>query len=190
MWHRFLSDSRFFEFLLAIDVDLAEAVHREPCECGGALHCGHFPRKPRGGPVDLGPEHDVRFSFCCSRRGCRQRHTPPSVRFLGRKVYFGAIVVMATVMLHGPNPRRVAELQRCVGVDWHTIDRWRRWWREIFAESSFWQGARGRFALPVDIERLPYSLWARFGGDTQGRLVSTLRFLGPVSNTSLGATSC
>jgi hypothetical protein len=27
-----------------------------------------------------------RFSFCCAVGGCRKRTTPPSLRFLGRKV--------------------------------------------------------------------------------------------------------
>jgi len=31
-----------------------------------------------------------RFSFCCARDGCRTRKTPPSFRFLGRKVYLAA----------------------------------------------------------------------------------------------------
>jgi hypothetical protein len=35
-----------------------------------------------------------RFSFCCDRDGCRNRATPPSVRFLGRKVYLGAVVML------------------------------------------------------------------------------------------------
>jgi hypothetical protein len=47
------------------------------------------------GPARLGREHDQRFSFCCAVDGCRSRATPPSLRFLGPKVYIAAIVVPA-----------------------------------------------------------------------------------------------
>ena len=55
-----------------------------------------YGRKPRGLPdgIDPGPVLPVRFSFCCSVDGCRRRHTPPSVRFLGRKVYLSVMVVL------------------------------------------------------------------------------------------------
>lgn len=184
MLHRFLSETRFYDFLLTVDRDLAEEARGECCGCGGRLHCADYPRKPRGGPADLSQEHNQRFSFCCARHGCRQRRTPPSVRFLGRKVYFGAVVVIVTAMLHGPNSRRVTELQRILGAGWHTIDRWRRWWLDVFAESPFWRAVRGHFAVPVDMGRLPYSLWARFGGDAEQRLVSTLRLLSPMSTNA------
>ena len=35
-----------------------------------------------------------RFSLCCGRDGCRHRATPPSVRFLGGRVYVGAVVIV------------------------------------------------------------------------------------------------
>ncbi len=184
MWHSFLSDTRFYDFLLSVDRDLAEIVRGGGCKCGGPLHTANYPRKPRGGPAGLSRAHGLRFSFCCGRRGCRQRCTPQSVRFLGRKVYFAAIIVMATAMQHGPNTRRVTELQRLLGVGWHTIDRWRHWWLDVFAESPFWRAAQGHFASPVDMGCLPYSLLARFGGDAELRLVSTLRFISPMTTNA------
>ena len=39
-----------------------------------------------------------RFSLCCGREGCRHRATPPSVRFLGRRVYVGAVVIVASAI--------------------------------------------------------------------------------------------
>jgi hypothetical protein len=45
---------------------------------------------------------DRRFSLCCGREGCRRRATPPSVRFLGRRVYVGAVVIVASVLI-APN---------------------------------------------------------------------------------------
>ena len=81
--------------VLACDGDLAVMARAGRCGlCGGTLHSACYPRKPRGRPCRLGPEHDRRFSFCCAIDGCRSRATPPSLRFLGRKVYLAAIVVL------------------------------------------------------------------------------------------------
>ena len=55
--------------------------------CGGKLHRADYPRKARGVPHKLMEQWDRRYSFCSSTEGCRLRHTPVSVRFLGRKVY-------------------------------------------------------------------------------------------------------
>ena len=53
MMHKLLADARFYETLLEIDRDLARAVRDARCPCGGALHAGHYARKPRGGPPGL-----------------------------------------------------------------------------------------------------------------------------------------
>jgi hypothetical protein len=51
-----------------------------------------------------------RFSFCCAVDGCRSRATPPSLRFLGPKVYIAAIVVLIAVLRHGATALRMREL--------------------------------------------------------------------------------
>jgi hypothetical protein len=84
----------FWSFLLSIDQDLAESTRRKACSCGGRLHCANYPRAPRGGPEDLPDGYNHRFSFCCCRDGCSKRATLPSVRFLGWKVYLGAVVIL------------------------------------------------------------------------------------------------
>jgi hypothetical protein len=92
LYRDLLADATFHQLLLACDVDLAEAARAGRCALyGGALHSACYPRKPRGRPCRLGPEHDRRFSFCCAVDSCRSRATPPSLRFLGRKVYLAAI---------------------------------------------------------------------------------------------------
>jgi len=184
---KLIADARFFDFLLQIDQDLARMARAKGCrnlDCGGPLHSANYPRKPRGGPGNLGPGHDIRFSLCCALEGCRCRVTPPSVRFLGRKVYFAAVIVLATAMLHGPNAQRVARIREWLYVSWDTLDRWRRWWRDTFAKSSFWRATRGRFASPVDAATLPYSLLARFGGTHEARIVCALRLICPLTTTS------
>ena len=99
-----------------------------------------------------------RFSFCCERDGCRKRLTPPSVRFLGRKVYLGAVFVLISAMRQGPTPRRVRELSRLFGVDRATIARWQTFWRDRFPQTPFWKIARARLVPVVEIVSLPYSL--------------------------------
>ena len=44
-------------------------------------------------------EYAERFSFCCAVDGCRKRATPPSLRFLGRKVYLATVVTLISAML-------------------------------------------------------------------------------------------
>ena len=155
-------------------------------ECGNVLHSANYPRKPRGPTVTVpGAECDKRFSFCCAVDGCRARATPPSVRFLGRKVYLGAVVVLATAMRHGVTPVRVARLRELLGVNARTLKRWRAWWLEAVVETQFWRAAKARLAPPVNEASLPATLVERFGGDDPLRdLVSVLLFLSPLSTTS------
>ena len=92
MGHELHRSGSVWSFLLSIDKDLADLARQQRCSCGGRLHCANFPRAPRGGPDHLPEEHRRRYGFCCDRDGCRKR-MPPSVRFLGRKVYLGAVVI-------------------------------------------------------------------------------------------------
>jgi hypothetical protein len=112
MYHDLPASASFWSFLLTVDEDLAEETRKKGCPCGGCLHSANYQRKPRGTPAQLPEPQRLRLSFCCDRDGCRKRATPPSVRFLGRKVYLGAIVVLISAMRQGPTPRRVRELCR------------------------------------------------------------------------------
>lgn len=185
MSHETLRDATLFAIVPKIDADLAETARLAGCECGGVLHRSDYPRKPRGGPAGGGPDFDERISFCCNREGCRRRVTPPSVRFLGRKVYLGAVVVLVSAMLNGPTPRRVAKLRELFGISERTLRRWSVWWRAAFAATTFWKAAAGRFAPPPPaIHALPHSLLERFGGGARDRLVAAIRFLSPLTTTS------
>jgi hypothetical protein len=183
MYHELPRNASFWGFLFDVDRDLAEKARREKCPCGGRLHRANYPRKPRGGGQDLPQEYGFRLSFCCEREGCRKRVTPPSVRFLGRKVYLGAVVILVAAMRQGPSPRRVLELSRLFGADRHTIARWRVFWSEHFPQTPFWKAARGRLVPAVEIIALPLALLAAFlPGDNPvedwGRL---LEFLAPIT---------
>jgi hypothetical protein len=189
MYRTILRDSRFFHLLFHIDQDLADQARASGCPCGGALHSARYPRKPRGGPSDLGPEYEKRFSFCCAVEGCRRRTTPPSVRYLGRRVYLGAVVVLVSALRARTGGRRVRELREFLNVDVRTVRRWCRWWREIFVRTSFWKGARGRFLPSVNPARLPASLWDRFAfPDVREQLIRVLVFLIPLSTRARCST--
>jgi hypothetical protein len=103
------------------------------------------------------------------------------VRFLGRRVYFGVVVVLVTAMTHGTTPRRAAALRAELGVDRRTLARWQRWWQEHFPTSSFWREHRARFSPALCVEDLPAALLDRFApqGGTDG-VASLLRFLAPI----------
>jgi hypothetical protein len=177
-----LQDVRFHELLLRFDQDLAAAVRAGGCaSCQAVLHSARYARKPRGVPEGLGQQYCQCLSLCCARDGCRQRATPPSLRFLGRKVYLGALVVLISAMRCGPTPTRIAQLQALVGVSHRTVLRWRQWWCEVFTQSAFWRAAAADFMPPVDSATLPASLLERFCGNAQEQLIALLRFLSPIT---------
>lgn len=181
MYATLLADARFHDLLLACDRDLADLCRAEGCECGGRLHSARFPRQPRGRSCRLGPEHDQRFSFCCAVDGCRTRETPASLRFLGRKIYLAAIVVLISIMRNGVTTSRMQGIREVVSVDRRTVERWRAWWRDAFTATPFWRIARAAFMPPVEHDRLPAALIERFTGDDSDQLVAFLRFLGPIT---------
>jgi hypothetical protein len=182
-----LVDAKMGQVLKRFDDELAEQVHEEGCPCGGPLHHADYPRKPRGVAAEAEGLFDMRTSFCCGREGCRHRRTPESTRFLGRKVYVGAVVVLVTVLRHGPNRERMERLRAVFGMCARTVARWRKWWQGAFARSSFWRGARGLIMPPVSEADLPASLLERFAGDGADRLCAVLRFVSPVTTSSRGA---
>lgn len=202
MYQALLSDARFHALLLAFDRDLADTRRREGCAlCRDVLHSARYRRKPRGRLCKLGDEHDWRFSYCCARDGCRKRATPPSLRFLGRKVYLAAMVALAAIMQHGITEPRIKELHKAARVSRRTVARWRLWWRTTFTATPYWRTARAAFMPPADEDRLPASLLERFSGDdtscpdspgaaqllrclsdrSHKQLIALLRFIAPLN---------
>jgi hypothetical protein len=182
LYQAILADAKFHAQLLAFDRDLSATARAAGCHrCGGALHSARFARKPRGCPAGLGSDYDQRFSFCCAVDGCRKRTTPPSLRFLGRKVYLATVVTLIAAMLHGTTPARLARLSVVPGIDRRTITRWRAWWRSTLTVGPFAAVVAAAVMPPVDIAALPVSLLERFAGDLAGKLTGLLRFLGPLT---------
>jgi len=182
--HAFLNDPSFYQFLFSIDQDLAQQVKRQGCACGGVLHSACYPRKPRGVARSLlGPTYQIRLSFCCAQDGCRRRHTPPSVRFLGRRVYLGVIIVLITAMTHGLTEKRRQALIKALHLNSQTLYRWRKFWRECFPVSRCWQALQGQFIPPLAVTDLPGAWLGRFTGkDLRIRIGQLLRALIPLTS--------
>lgn len=185
MYQTILNDASFYIQLVRFDEDLAEQARQKGCACGGKLHSARYPRKPRGVPEELEEDYSKRWSFCCAKEGCRKRTTPVSFRFLSRRVYVAAVVVLVTALRHGASGERVTRLGATVGeISRRTLERWRRWWREEFPRTAFWRGVSGRFALPVDRGRLPLSLLESFQKPRpEERTIDLLRFILPLTTT-------
>src|ERR1700689_4417581 len=119
---------KIFQWVVEIDEETSRRVAAQGCPlCGGRLHRGDYPRKPRGGLLAVAGEvFSRRISLCCGRRGCRRRATPPSVRFLGRRVYLGVAVVLASMRL---GTATAPEVKRATGIPSRTVRRWGLFWQ-------------------------------------------------------------
>jgi hypothetical protein len=178
MCHKPLLDANFYAYLLRIDEEIAAKLQAGGCRrCGCALHKNRYQRKPRGGGlIVLGREPHFQLSLSCSK--CQKRHTPESVRFLGRRVYLAATVIMAGAVRSGLTGRWAARLARYLCVPLSTIKRWLAWWRQDFVESLCWKNVRGRFMPPVATETLPASILERLKvPDLLSQLVALLKLL-------------
>ena len=182
----------FHAWLLAVDRHAAQQTRLQGCpRCGGPLYAAHYERKTRG----LGPEalkagqYDVRLSLCCGREGCRARATPPSVRFLGRRVYAAVAVVVLSLR---QALARVATEGLSVEVAqqspaWCTRRRWSWWWREGLWSSPWFGAERAHFATPAAPSAAPDSLLQQFAGSVTEQLRRLLVMLCPLTTLSLAA---
>jgi hypothetical protein len=122
-----------------------------------------------------------RQSYCCAREGCRGRTTPPSLRFLGPKVYLAAVVTVITAMRCGVTPARMQRLKELVGVSRQTVRRWQEWWQRTMPQTAFWRALCAAFPSPVELAALPLSLLDQFAGGVEERLLALLRCLAPLT---------
>jgi hypothetical protein len=107
-----------------------------------------------------------------------------SVRFLGRKVYGGIVVVLVSAMMHGLREDRVKRLRQVLGMDRRTLQHWREWWTRTFTQGRLWRAAQGRFRHPIVEERLPLGLVEAFGAQQRNGLVNLMKFLSPITTSS------
>ena len=170
-----------FRGLVAIDRELADSARSGKCpRCGNALHDGSYRRKPRGEPegVEVPPECRVRLSLCGGT--CRRRTLPPSVLYLGRRFYWGSVVLLVTAAAQGLERCTINELTRRFGVARRTVKRWVEFFLVAFPSSRAWRRLRGPVSAVVTNDLLPRSFleWL-FGarGSSVDSLIDALRLI-------------
>jgi hypothetical protein len=161
MLHDLRLGVELFAWLAEMDRQIARWVATGGCQyCAGPLHQSNYRRKPRGAKVAEAAEaFGLRYSLCCGREGCRRRALPPSLRFLGRRVYVEAVVLVASIvaLLLGA----VDSASKVTQVPARTLKRWIMWWQEVFPQSRTWQEIRSRLVPHPEQALLPRSLYER-----------------------------
>jgi len=168
-----------YEGLRKIDADLAAQARSRGCpHCGGPLDNAPWQRKPRGCD-DVPEDAKKRHGLCC--RDCRRRVLPQSTLFLGRKVYWGAVVLVSVAARQrrttGITARRLRAL---FGVSAQTLRRWMTFFAVDVPPSSWWKRLRGRVPATVRDDALPDALLAEFDrvlGAGEPALAACLVFL-------------
>lgn len=155
------------------------------CE-DGPLHRSDYARKPSGALMAAaGEEFVMRFSLCCGREGCRRRATPPSLRFLGRRVYLGAVVIVASIVAQATTT--AAAIRKATGVPPRTTRRWLDWWRSVFLRTDVFMALRARL-IGVAVEEVPKSIVEKLVGTPAERVVGMLKWLMPLTTgTGIGS---
>jgi hypothetical protein len=184
MYQNLLFNASFHLFLTQIDREFAEEVKQAGCpDCGGTLHLADYPRSPVGVPPPVREHYERRLSFCCSR--CRTRVTPPSVRFFGRRWYPAPVFIFISALRLGISDRRLAQIKKHIGITANetTWKRWRRWWREFFWVTPFWQQAKGLLPPHPKIIQgcFPRVLLNIFNGPLEEKMRLLLKFLSPLT---------
>jgi hypothetical protein len=177
-----LQSPNLFYLLHRIDIDLAKQQKLAGCPfCGGPLHYSNYQRKPRGGPDTLPEDLYLRYSLCCGKENCRRRTLPPSTLFMDQRVYFRSVIlIVLTLKQNHPRKHSKAQLMRMFGVSRKTINRWQRFFRDIFPLSAQWKRLRGKISSVVENSDLPGKIVGYFFQHTKSAeeaIVNCLRFI-------------
>jgi len=172
MYASLVAVASFWSTLTDIDRQLQLDLIAKGCPlCGGPLHVANHPRKPRGLPPGVEGAWSQRFNTCCGH--CRSRCMPPSVRFLGRRVYAGVVVMLAT--MHA----------LVCGAASRTLGRWLVWWTGELPALTYWTVLRAHLVPAVETSRLPASLLERCecpaGTQSREGIMNALRALSPIT---------
>jgi hypothetical protein len=177
-----LQKTSLFHLLFRIDTDLSERERQKGCPyCSGRLDKAYYERKPRGGPREVPDEYAVRQSLCCSRGDCRRRALPPSCLFMGRRVYWGSVILVVMALRQNrPQGASTKMLMEMFELSRETLLRWIAYFREEFPVSAQWQRIRGRVSPLARDSELPGGLLDYFidhADSAEQGLVNCLRFL-------------
>lgn len=175
-----LNSGTLFHGLCAIDLELASRTRSGGCpHCGNALHAGYYERKPRGECCDaLPPKCRVRLGLCCGT--CRRRVLPPSVLYMGRRVYWGAVVLLVTGAAQGLQRGTINELCERFDVSRRTVKRWVQFFLVSFPRGDAWRRLRGHVSASVANHLLPRSFLEWLFGErecTETALGDALRLI-------------
>lgn len=182
MLSELLEKVSLFRILHRIDTDLCKQLRQQGCPyCVGPLHQSNYERKPRGGPDNIPDEYLIRQSLCCGRPECRRRALPQSCLFMGRRVYWGCVILVVMTLKQnradGPSARKIKEM---FGISRKTLKRWIAYFRDQFPASSQWQRLRGRLASAVSSNKLPAELvhyFLKHFQSPQQAIIGCLKFL-------------
>jgi len=169
--------AKYFEGLYRIDERSGKRTKEKGCpHCKGKLHDAHYQRKPRGIVGHLDNKYKRCFCYCCA--ACRRRVWPPSLRFLGAKVYFSTVVLLRSadqLQLSAPLREAIASVVVCR----QTVTRWRKWWKEQVPATSFWFDKVAILMPPVKAAEMPDRLVSRF----HARVRKLLDFIAPLAES-------
>ena len=88
-------------------------------------------------------------------------------------------------MTCGINKRRIALIEKHFGivVNESTWRRWRKWWRDEFVITKFWQSAKGQIAPANEITEGPFPrvIFNLYTGNIEQKILLFLRFLSPLT---------
>ena len=155
---KYLGNVSLFVQLAKIDSELEKRKILEPCpHCGHNLHRAPYERKPRGALCELLGFCFVRLSLCCGH--CRKRCLPLSCVFLGRKVYYGCVILLLTAILQGLTTETRQSLCDNLGVSRRTLGRWLLFFRDTFPNSPLWKVLRGLLSPPIAASPMPLGLF-------------------------------
>jgi hypothetical protein len=189
MSQNFLFNTSFHLLLNKIDQEITDKDRQQGCFfCGNKLHKANYPRSPVGLPSQLRHHYNERLSLCCDT--CRKRTTPRSVRFFGRRWLPAPLFMLISVLMLGINERRLQQVKQHFGitVSESTWKRWRRWWRDSFQKTLFWQQSKGLAPSAIETNKFPpRALLDILQGSIEEKICRLLKFLSPLTGGVLRA---
>jgi len=113
------------------------------CEKKTVFLISNYPRKPRGIPnfIDEAFRNKYlsnRFSFLC--RTCKKRHTPESVRYLGKKIYIESLIFLLQIYHESNVP---APREKKLNLDCYPARITRKRW-PLFFKDKIWDSEVGK----------------------------------------------
>ncbi len=177
-----LQKSSFFHLLYLIDQTFLKQQQEKRClHCGGPLYQANYMRKPRGGPENIPDDYLIRFSLCCGQENCRKRTLPSSCRFMGRRVYWSAVILIVMALRQNrKNSASAGKLKRLFNISRNTLKSWFKYFKEVFPQSEKWQYIRGLVPPTVKNNELPGALLWLFiqtSKNTEEALIQCLELL-------------